>query len=44
MAKRFFKCEKCGNIVELVKDAGVQPSCCGQAMTELIPNTVDAAV
>ncbi len=43
MAKRFFRCEKCGNIVGLIKDAGGPLSCCGQPMTELIPNTVDAA-
>ena len=43
MAKRFFVCEKCGNIVGLIKDAGGPLSCCGQPMKELIPNTVDAA-
>ena len=43
MAKRFFVCEKCGNIVGLIKDAGGPLSCCGQPMMELIPNKVDAA-
>ena len=43
MAKRFFVCEKCGNIVGLIKDAGGPLSCCGQPMKELVPNTVDAA-
>ncbi|WP_302609285.1 desulfoferrodoxin family protein [uncultured Mitsuokella sp.] len=43
MAKRFFLCEKCGNIVGLINDAGGTLSCCGQSMKELIPNTTDAA-
>ena len=41
---RFFICEHCGNIIGLIKDAGVPMQCCGQKMTELIPGTVDAAV
>jgi len=27
----------------MIFDAGVTPACCGQSMTELIPNTTDAA-
>ena len=41
---RFFICEHCGNIVEMVKDKGVPVMCCGQKMTELIPGTSDGAV
>ena len=41
---RFFICEHCGNIIGLIKDAGVPMQCCGQKMTELIPGTTDAAV
>ena len=41
---RFFRCEHCGNIIEMIKDAGVPVMCCGQKMTELIPGTVDAAL
>ncbi|MGN1175738.1 MAG: desulfoferrodoxin [Clostridia bacterium] len=41
---RFFICEHCGNIVEMVKDNGVPVMCCGQKMTELIPGTSDGAV
>ena len=41
---RFFICEHCGNIVEMVKDSGVNVVCCGQKMTELIPGTSDGAV
>ncbi len=40
---RFFKCHKCGNIVELVKDGGGELNCCGEAMMELLANTVDAS-
>ena len=40
---RFFICEHCGNIVEIVKDSGVNVVCCGQKMTELIPGTSDGA-
>lgn len=41
---RFFKCNVCGNIVELVKNGGGQLVCCEQPMEELKANTVDAAV
>jgi superoxide reductase len=41
---RFFRCEHCGNIIEMVNDSGVPVMCCGQKMTELIPGTVDAAL
>ncbi len=43
MEQRFFICEHCGNIVAMVKDSGVPVMCCGQKMTELKPNTTDAA-
>lgn len=41
---KFYICEHCGNIVEMVKDAGVPVMCCGQKMTELIPGTSDGAL
>ena len=40
---KFYICPHCGNLVEMVQDAGVKPFCCGQKMNELIPNTVDAS-
>ena len=43
MDQRFYICEHCGNIVAMVRDKGVPIMCCGQKMTELIPNTTDAA-
>ena len=39
----FFKCEKCGNIVELIKKGGGELVCCGDPMTKLEANTVDAS-
>lgn len=41
--RKFFVCKHCGNIVGMVYDSGVNVACCGEAMTELVPNTVDAA-
>lgn len=43
MALKFYICENCGNMIEFVKDAGVPVMCCGRKMTEIAPNTVDAA-
>ena len=40
---KFYICPHCGNLVEMVNDAGVKPVCCGQKMTELVPNTVEAS-
>ena len=40
---RFFVCDHCGNMVGVIKDAGVPMMCCGQKMTELVPNTVEAS-
>ena len=40
---KFFICEHCGNIIGMIKNSGVPVVCCGQKMTELVPNTVDAS-
>ena len=40
---RFYLCEHCKNLVGLIEDGGVPLMCCGQKMTKLVPNTVDAA-
>ncbi len=40
---RIFRCEHCGNIVSFLNDSGVPVMCCGEKMTELIPNTSDGA-
>ncbi len=46
MAQRFevYKCDLCGNIVEVLTGAGGALACCGQDMKLLTENTVDAAV
>ena len=45
MAERLevYKCELCGNIVEVLFGSDGQLVCCGQPMTLLVENTVDAA-
>ena len=40
---KFYICPVCGNLVEMVNNSGVKPFCCGQKMTELVPNTVEAS-
>ena len=41
---KIFKCEICGNVVELLHEGGGQLVCCGQSMNLVGENTVDAAV
>ena len=41
---KFYRCNHCGNIVEMVHVSGVPIICCGEPMHELTPNTVDAAL
>lgn len=40
---KYFRCEHCGNIMELIEESGIPVMCCGQNMTELIPGTSDGA-
>ena len=40
---KFYRCKHCGNIVMMVKDAGVNPMCCGEKMELLVPGSVDAS-
>jgi len=46
MAQRLevYKCDLCGNIVEVLFGSDGQLVCCGQPMTLLAENTVDAAL
>jgi len=39
----FYRCEVCGNMVAMLKSGGGTLSCCGQNMTKLEPNTMDAS-
>lgn len=45
MTKRIevYKCEVCGNIVEVIHDGKGELVCCGQPMKLFVENTVDAA-
>ena len=45
MAERLevYKCDVCGNIVEVIHGGGGELVCCGEAMKLLVENTVDAA-
>ena len=38
-----YKCEICGNVIEMLDNKGPAIQCCGEDMTELTENTVDAA-
>lgn len=43
MSLRIVTCKHCGNQLAFLKDAGVRPVCCGEAMGNLVANTTDAA-
>jgi len=38
-----YKCELCGNIVEVIHAGGGDLVCCGEEMKQMTENTVDAA-
>jgi superoxide reductase len=40
---QIYKCEICGNIVEMIHEGAGQLVCCGQEMKLFAENTVDAA-
>lgn len=42
--KQIYKCEICGNIVEVVHEGAGELVCCGQLMKLMEENTVDAAI
>lgn len=43
METKFFLCKHCGNVIQKYVDSGVKVVCCGEPMTELVANTVDAS-
>jgi superoxide reductase len=45
MVKRLevYKCDVCGNIIEVLHGGEGELACCGQPMIQLVENTVDAA-
>jgi superoxide reductase len=42
--QKFFICELCGNLIGFIENKCTPISCCGQKMTELVPNTEEASV
>lgn len=40
---RFFVCKHCGNLIGMIHASGAPITCCGEHMTELTPNTVEAS-
>jgi len=42
--KEIYKCDICGNIVEVLHDGAGELVCCGEAMRLLKENTTDASV
>ena len=40
---KFYVCKRCGNLVGFIKESGVPMICCGEKLTELVPNTVEAS-
>ena len=41
---QFYRCEKCGKILEMIQASKCEMvKCCGESMTILQPNTTDAA-
>lgn len=41
--RQVYKCELCGNIIEVLHTGEGELVCCGQPMTHLVENSVDAA-
>ena len=35
---RFYKCDICGNFIEMIIDSGVNPFCCNEPMREITAN------
>lgn len=44
MSNKIYKCEVCGNVVELLHSGGGVLVCCGKSMTLLEENSTDGAV
>ena len=40
---KFYVCKHCGNLVGMIHASDVPMICCGEPMTELVPNTTDAS-
>ena len=40
---KFYVCKHCGNLITFINESGAPLVCCGDKMTQIVPNTVDAA-
>ena len=40
---KFYVCKHCGNIIAFASEKKCDVVCCGEKMSELVPNTTDAA-
>lgn len=38
---KFYRCNKCGNVIMFLHDSGVVPVCCGDNMVEIIPQEME---
>ncbi len=44
MEMKFYRCARCGKIIAIVDGCSTCPTiCCGEPMSELVPNTQDGA-
>lgn len=43
METKFYVCPICGNVIMKLVDSGVIPTCCGEEMQLMEPNTTDGA-
>jgi len=41
--RKYLLCRHCGNLVGVIQDSEAPIICCGEEMSRLVPNTVDAA-
>ena len=41
--QRFFICNHCGNLIGIIGEKAAPLVCCGEEMSELVPNTVEAS-
>jgi superoxide reductase len=41
--QKFYVCKHCGNLIGMAVNAGAPVTCCGEKMSELVPNSTDAS-
>lgn len=44
MKMRFYQCKVCGKLIVVLSQEDIPTECCGEAMTEVVPNKTDGAV